>query len=99
MTEILTSDLAKFGHRERKMAEELLKAWREQGLPNDFMDDEVRICFNTYSGYVFLTNTDFQTAMMNGDKLESFYFDSETGEEGFFDELSEESKEQIFGNN
>jgi len=32
---------------------------------------------------------------MNGDKLESFYTDFETGEEGFRDELSEESLERL----
>ena len=50
---------------------------------------------NFYSGNVFLTNTDYQVAMMNGDTLESFYTDFETGEEGFKDELTEEALTQI----
>ncbi|MCA0235847.1 MAG: hypothetical protein LCH81_05655 [Bacteroidetes bacterium] len=77
------------------MAEHLLHAWNEQGLPDDFINDEVSIIMNTHSGNVFLTNSDFQVAMMNGDKLESFYTDFETGEEGFRDELSEESLERL----
>lgn len=96
MIEIVTADLSKFGYRERKLAEELLKAWREQGLPEDFYNEEVKISFNTHSGYVFLTNEDYQVAMMNGDTLESFYTDFETGEEGFKDELSKEAKNRIF---
>lgn len=90
-----TTDLTKFGYRERKMAEELLKAWREQGLPEDFYEEEVTIMLNTHSGYVFLTNSEFQVAMLNGDKLESFYTDFETNEEGFKEELSEETSKRL----
>ena len=91
MQEVTTTDFSKFGYREREMAEELLKAWREQGLPDDFDNDSVIIMMNFYSGNVFLTNADYQVAMMNGDTLESFYTDFETGEEGFKDELTEEA--------
>ena len=91
MKEITTTDFSKFGCREREMAEELLKAWREQGLPDDFENDSVVVMMNFYSGNVFLTNADYQVAMMNDDTLESFYTDFETGEEGFKDELTEEA--------
>ena len=95
MIETTTTDFSKFGSREREMSEELLKAWREQGLPDDFDNDEVIIMLNLMSGYVFLTNSDYQVAMMNGDKLESFYTDFETGEEGFKDELSNEAQKRL----
>jgi len=95
MQEVTTTDFSKFGHREREMAEELLKAWREQGLPDDFDNDEVTVMMNFYSGNVFLTNSDCQVAMMNGDTLESFYTDFETGEEGFKDELSEDALKRL----
>lgn len=88
MNEITTSDLSKFGSRERAMVEELLKAWREQGLPEDFNNDEVAPMMNKHSGNVFLTNSDFQVAMMNGDTLESFYSCPECGHEGFKDEMA-----------
>ena len=87
-----TTDLTQFGYRERKLAEDLLKAWREQGLPEDFHEDEITIMFNTHSGCVFLTNSEYQVAMLNGDKLESFYTDFETGEEGFKEELSKQAR-------
>lgn len=95
MNEITTTDLSKFGWRERRMAEELLKASREQGFPNDFYDDETTIMFNTHSRYVFFTNADFQVAMMNGDDLESFYSCPTCGHEGFADEMqhNEDNKE------
>ena len=73
MESITTTDFSKFGYREREMAEELLKASREQGFPDDFEDDETTIMMNMYSGNVFFTNSEFQVAMMNDNKLESFY--------------------------
>ena len=48
-----TTDLSKFGWREKKMAAELLTIMCEQGLPDDFNDDEVVVMMNTYSGNVF----------------------------------------------
>lgn len=88
--ETYTENLADFGARERRMLQELLEAWNKQGLPEDFSDDRVRPAMNTNSGFVFLVNDDCQTAMMNGDKLESFYSTPYNGNEGFFDELIEE---------
>jgi hypothetical protein len=82
-----TTDLSKFGWRERKMAAELLTAACDQGFPDDFEDDEVTIMMNMNSGNVFFTNSEYQVAMMNGDKLESFYSCPECGHEGFKDEI------------
>lgn len=99
MKDITTTDLSKFGYREIKLAAQLLNAWMEQGLPEDFENEGVTVMFNTHSGNVFLTNSEFQVAMMNGDKLESLYTDFETGEEGFKDELSEAAKARLNINN
>ncbi len=84
-----TTNFAEFGYREQEMAEELLREMRLQGLPEDFYDEEVTVMFNTYSGNVFLTNSDYQVAMINGDKLESFYTLPYSGEEGFLEDLLE----------
>ena len=43
-----TTNLSDFGYRELAMLEELLKAMREQGLPDDFSDDEVHPMMNQY---------------------------------------------------
>lgn len=83
MKEITTTDLSKFGYRERVIARELLEAWEVQGLPEDFENDKVTIMFNLYSGNVFLTNSEFQVAMMNDETLESFYNCPQCGSEGF----------------
>ncbi len=87
MNEITTTDLSKFGYRERAMAEELLHEWNEGNLPEDFYDDEVQIMMNILTGYVFLTNSEYQVAMMNGDTLESFYSCPECGNEGFLEDF------------
>jgi hypothetical protein len=88
MNEITTTDLSKFGYREIKMVRDLLDAWIKHGLPNDFEDNEVVPMMNTHSGNVFLTNSEYQVAMMNGDKLESFYSCPECGHEGFKEDMS-----------
>ena len=90
-----TTDLNEFGSREREMAEELLRAWRKQGLPEDFYDDNVEIMMNTYSGIVFLTNSDYQVAMMNGDHLESFYTLSYNGDEGFLEDFENYKEDDL----
>jgi len=83
-----TTDLSQFGWRERRMAAELLTASCDKGFPEDFNDDEVVIMMNSNSGNVFLTNSDYQVAMMNGDKLESFYSCPECGHEGFAEDMA-----------
>lgn len=83
----VTHDLAEFGWRELTLAKDLLNALIEQGTPDNFEYDGISIAFNKNSGYVFLTNNEYQVAMMNGDKLESYYTCSECGVEGFKDEI------------
>lgn len=90
--EIVTSDLSRFGSRERKMAADLLLALNDHGAPPDFDDDGITVSMNTRSGFVFLTNAEYQVAMLNGGKLESFYSCPECGHEGFADEMDHEGK-------
>ena len=81
--EVTTSNLADFGSRERWMLVELLTAWDKQGLPDDFYEEDTVAMMNRNSGCVFLTNSEYQTAMMNGDKLEMWHNCSNCGHEGF----------------
>ncbi|MEW6214123.1 MAG: hypothetical protein AB1478_02795 [Nitrospirota bacterium] len=96
---MVTTDLSEFGYRELAEAEKLLKAWREQGLPSDFEEEKIEIMFNANSGYVFLSNADYQVAMLNDGKLESFYTCPYCGFEGFKEEMmhsdSPECKEYL----
>jgi len=86
--DIYTEDLADFGSRERRMAAELLA----QPLPDTFNDDGVKLAFNRNSGFVFLVNSDYQCAMMNGDKLEVFHSTPYSGLEGFIEDLLSENE-------
>ena len=91
--EIVTTDLAQFGYREKKLAGELLAAMYK-GLPDDFDDSEVTVAMNRNSGFVFLTNAEYQVAMLNDGKLESFYSCPECGHEGFKDEMKHDGNKE-----
>ncbi len=80
-----TTDLSDFGFRELRLAAELLTAYC-RSLP-EFLTDGVQVMMNRHSGYVFLTDEDFNVAMMNGDRLEQFYSCPDCGAEGFAQEL------------
>ena len=86
----VTSDLIYFGARERAILVELLEAWSRDGLPSDFYEENVHPMFNMNSGYVFLTNEDYQTAIMEDGKLVSHYVLPYEGIEGTLSELKEE---------
>jgi hypothetical protein len=90
MRDTLTSDLAHFGARERALVVELLTAWQDHGLPHDFDNDEVVPMFNRSSGYVFLTNANYEVALVQGGELVSHYWLSYEGHEGTLEELVED---------
>jgi hypothetical protein len=81
--EITTTNFTDFGYREREILLELLSTWHRDGLPEDFNDSGVHPMMNKDSGHVFLTNEDYQVAMLNDYKLESFYTCFNCGYEGF----------------
>lgn len=82
-----TTNLADFGFREIKMARDLLDAYINNGLPEDFEQSGVTVMMNQNSGNVFLTNDEFQVAMESDGKLYSFYSSPYEGKEGSFDDL------------
>lgn len=89
-----TEDLSQFGTRELEEAKNLLVAMFDNGLPSDFYNDGVKIGFNKNSGYVFLTNSDYQVAIYEeterGKYLASFYTSPYNGIEGTFEDLLDE---------
>ena len=64
-----TEDLSKFGMREIGLLRDLLDAWLNNGLPEDFLDEGVKPASNMNSGYVFLTNDEYQVCMAVDGKL------------------------------
>ena len=94
--DVVTENLADFGYQELKEAAELLTAYVEDGKgPSDFYDEGVRLALNRNSGFVFLTNDEYQACMINPNsgKLELWHFTPYAGHEGFLDDLIEEYKE------
>ena len=85
MTDPLTKDLSDFGYRELRMATDLLNAYL--AARPDFLSDGVAVWLNRNSGYVFLSDENYNVAMLNGDKLEQFHSCPECGAEGFADEM------------
>ena len=88
-----TENLADFGMREIEELRDILTAWLESGLPDDFYDEGVKPAFNRNSGYVFLTNDEYQVCMEVDGKLESFYTSPYYGTEGFYEDLLEEAED------
>jgi hypothetical protein len=79
--------------RERGICQDILNAWGKYGLPEDFEENGIKFAFNRNSGYVFLTNSDYQVAMLNNGKLKMFYSTPYSGHEGFFEDLVDEMDE------
>ena len=80
-----TTDLSDFGFCELQMAAELLSAYCKS--QPEFLGDGIQVMLNTHSGYVFLTDEDFNVAMMNGDVLEEFHSCPDCGAEGFAEDM------------
>lgn len=82
------ADFSEFGYREIEMAAELM---------NEYLKSDIKplaglkVCFNANSGYVFLSDEDYNTFMMNGENFEQFFNCPNCGFEGF----KEEFKDQI----
>ena len=88
-----TDDLSRFGYRELKRASELLSVYCDEGKP-EFLVDNVRVFMNTNSGNVFLSDDDFNIAMMNGNKLEQWFSCPECGHEGFKEDMKHEGNKE-----
>lgn len=93
MENIVTADLSRFGKREIELAKDLLDAYLKQGA--DFLGEGITLNFNMDSGYVFLSDSDYNVAMINDDKLEQWFSCPNCGHEGFLEDMEhgEDDKE------
>lgn len=99
MNQNIQVDLSAWGARELIIATDILTAYAYAGstyqgktynaLPKSWYDNEVHLEFNPYSGYVFLTNSDFQVLVLGDGGLVGFYSTPYDGHEGTLDELRE----------
>ena len=88
-----TEKLEDFGYREQDEAKDIFEAWKKNGLPKDFENDRIKLAINMNSGYVFLTNNQYQVAMCgDNQELYSFYTSPYEGFEGSFEDLIKEYK-------
>jgi hypothetical protein len=88
---MITSDLSRFGSRELSLAADLLSAYAKGNMSNlacdYFSKDGVVLTMNQHSGFVFLTNAEYQVLMHDGDTLDLFITLPYSGEEGFLSDL------------
>jgi hypothetical protein len=89
-----TQDFADFGHREREEAGELLRTFGTDKDDTLFLENDVKVEFNPYSGYVFLVDGDYNVAMMNGDRLENFFSCPNCGNEALQSEFREQCTDE-----
>ena len=92
MNNVITTDLSEFGHRERVMLADTLKAWNTNGLP-ERMGNNVRAYLNKNSGYVFLSDDDGNTCMESDGQLLLHLSTPYEGHEGFAMDLASEASE------
>ena len=91
----VTNDLKDFGQRELAEAGKLLSALNTSNDKTEMLGSGVVVSFNTYSGLVFLTDEDYNTAMINPETghLEDWYYCPECGHEGFKNEMTEDGED------
>lgn len=87
MHDVVTEDWSEFGYREKDMGIELLQAWHNGRVVSGLeLGDNVRVAFNRNSGYVFLTNNNYDAFMLDPDKdnqINIFLSCPNCGNEGF----------------
>lgn len=91
MNTLITADFSQFGIRELIFAQLLLKAYAEEGA--DFLGCGLTVNFNLNSGYVFLSDEDYNVGMLDEGEthIVQFYTCPECGYEGTqHDAISEE---------
>ena len=92
---MITENLSLYGYRELDMVADLLKAYKTENDHTEFFDDcGVKPMFNQMSGYVFLTNENYDVAMMNGDYLEDWFICPYCGHEGFKEDMEHEPQDE-----
>jgi hypothetical protein len=94
---LITQDLSRFGYQPLTVAAKLLKAYAQARWASnaDQLGEEVALVFNTHSGLVFLSDGEFNAAVLNDTGvLENWLACSICGAEGlrsevnFFDDVT-----------
>ena len=93
MESVITVDYSKFGYRELEIAGKLLALFAESGI--DFLGDGLTVNFNVNSGYVFLSDSDFNVGVLDEKKehIVQFFSCAECGYEGTQQQAVDEGKD------
>jgi len=92
MSEVVTADISRFGGREIQEAIELLTAYMKQDTR--WLGDGLTLNFNMDSGYVFLSDEDYNVGMMNRGELEQWFSCPYCGHEGFLEDMKHDPVNQ-----
>jgi hypothetical protein len=85
---MVTKDLLHFGSEEKKTAGELLSVLGTENDKTHFLGDDVQLFLNDESGCVFLSDSDYNTAMLDDDgDLRDWHNCPVCGSEGFLEDL------------
>ena len=89
-----TSNLGDFGMRELGILAKTLEAYAKGEFYHPhWVSVNVQPMMNTNSGFVFLTDDNYNVLMLNGDKLEPFFILPYSGLMGFLEDFSENQYE------
>jgi len=99
MKEIDMFNLANFGAREIEIAANLLRSYARAGqycdgkqynqLPESWYASDVKLAFNPNSGFVFLSNEEFQALVDTSDGVAMWYFTPYYGVEGTLEDVAD----------
>lgn len=92
---MVTSDFKDFGKKQIAETADILKMYVDGKLSpvarDYFYDDGIEVMFNNQSGFVFLSNSDYQALGDNSGMLDLWITTSWTGQEGFLDDLVDDA--------
>ncbi len=93
MNTVVTADLSQFGIRELMFARLLLQAYLEHGA--EFLGSGLTLNFNTSSGYVFLSDEDYNVGVLDESEeyIVQFYTCPQCGYEGTQHDAINEEKD------
>lgn len=86
--------------KELSIAEKIIKAiidnnYKHENIQNYFNNSEYKIEYNTYSGYVFAIDEDYNCLMLDDEKVNLLLSTPYDGHEGFIEELDDLYPEEL----
>ncbi len=95
MENLVTVDYSKFGYRELDIAGKLLAIYSQGGV--DFLEDGITVNFNMNSGYVFLSDSNYNVGVLaDGEtQIVQFFSCMECGYEGTQDDALMDEKDFV----